>query len=51
VAVLRDGRLVLPTPDTALETGDEVLALATDPDTEAQLGQLLSGEQDGPSPV
>jgi trk system potassium uptake protein TrkA len=44
VAVLRDGRLVLPTPDTALEGGDEVLALATDPDLEAQLGAVLSGE-------
>ncbi|HVU74737.1 MAG TPA: TrkA family potassium uptake protein [Mycobacteriales bacterium] len=47
VAVLRDGRLVLPTPDTALEGGDEVLALATDPDLEAQLGLVLGGEENG----
>ena len=44
VAVLRDGRLVIPTPDTALEGGDEVLALATDPDLEAQLGTVLGGD-------
>jgi len=46
VAVLRDGRLVLPTPDTALEGGDEVLALATDPDLEEQLGRVLGGDED-----
>jgi trk system potassium uptake protein TrkA len=46
VAVLRDGRLVIPTPDTALEAGDEVLALATDPELEAELGSVL-GSEDG----
>jgi len=44
VAVLREGRLVLPTPDMPFEEGDEVLALATEPRLEAELGALLGAE-------
>ena len=42
VAVLRDGRVVLPTPDTALEGGDELLLVATS-EVEGELDVLLSG--------
>jgi trk system potassium uptake protein TrkA len=42
VAVLREGRVVLPTPDTALEGGDELLLVATS-EVEGELDQLLSG--------
>jgi trk system potassium uptake protein TrkA len=41
VVVLRDGRVVLPTPDTTLEIGDEVLAVATTPQAESELAALL----------
>jgi trk system potassium uptake protein TrkA len=41
VVVLRDGRVVLPTPDNTLETGDEVLAVATTPEAESELAALL----------
>jgi trk system potassium uptake protein TrkA len=50
VAVLREGRLVLPTPETALEGGDEVLALSTDAELEPQLATVL-GEATAESPV
>ena len=42
VAVLRDGRVVLPTPDAALEGGDELLLVATS-EVEDELDVLLSG--------
>ena len=42
VAVLREGRVVLPTPDAALEAGDELLLVATS-EVEAELDELLSG--------
>ena len=42
VAVLRDGRVVLPTPDAALEGGDELLLVATS-EVESELDVLLSG--------
>ncbi len=42
VAVLREGRVVLPTPDAALEAGDELLLVATS-EVEAELDVLLSG--------
>lgn len=42
VAVLRDGQVVLPTPDTSLEGGDELLLVATS-EVEAELDVLLSG--------
>ena len=41
VAVLREGRVVLPTPDAALEGGDELLLVATS-EVEAELDALLS---------
>ena len=42
VAVLREGRVVLPTPDAALEAGDELLLVATS-EVEGELDTLLSG--------
>ncbi len=42
VAVLREGRVVLPTPDAALEAGDELLLVATS-EVEDELDTLLSG--------
>ncbi|MDP9466820.1 MAG: TrkA family potassium uptake protein [Actinomycetota bacterium] len=42
VAVLREGRVVLPTPDAALEAGDELLLVATS-EVEGELDELLSG--------
>ena len=42
VAVLRDGRVLVPTPDAALEGGDELLLVAT-AEVEGQLDALLGG--------
>lgn len=42
VAVVRDGRVVVPHGDTTLEPGDEVLALVT-PDSEDELKHVLIG--------
>ncbi len=42
VAILRDGRVIVPTPDAALEGGDELLLVATT-EVEAQLDALLGG--------
>lgn len=50
VAVLRQGRLVLPSPDTPLEPGDEVLALSTDPELEDALARVLGAEEAGSVP-
>jgi trk system potassium uptake protein TrkA len=41
VAILREGRVVLPSPEGTLEVGDEVLAVATSTETEDQLARLL----------
>jgi len=46
VAILREGRVVLPAPDGTLEAGDEVLAVATTSDVEGQLAALLGGTAD-----
>lgn len=43
VAILREGRVVLPAPDNTLEAGDEVLAVTTTADVEGQLATLLGG--------
>ncbi|WP_239394909.1 TrkA family potassium uptake protein [Frankia sp. CiP3] len=44
VAILRDGRVVLPSPDATLEEGDEVLAVVTaGGDVEEALSQALGG--------
>jgi trk system potassium uptake protein TrkA len=50
VAVLREGRVVLPTPDAALEAGDELLLVATS-EVEGELDQLLSGHAPRQRPV
>ena len=42
VAVLRDGRVLVPTPETALEGGDELLLVAT-AEVEGALDALLGG--------
>ena len=41
VAILRDGRVIVPSPDGALEAGDELLLVATT-EAEAELDTLLS---------
>jgi trk system potassium uptake protein TrkA len=43
VAILRGGRVVLPTSDSTLEAGDEVLAVTTTSEAESQLDILLGG--------
>ena len=50
VAVLREGRVVLPTPDAALEAGDELLLVATS-EVEGELDQLLSGHAPRQRPI
>ncbi len=50
VAVLREGRVVLPTPDAALEAGDELLLVATS-EVEDELDQLLSGHAPRHRPI
>ena len=42
VAILRDGRVIVPNNDDPLEAGDELL-FVTSEDVEHELGQLLSG--------
>ena len=42
VAVLRDGRVIVPTPDATLEGGDELLLVAT-VEVEPELRDLLGG--------
>lgn len=41
VAILREGRVIVPAPDNALEAGDELLLVATT-EVEAELDALLS---------
>lgn len=42
VAILRDGRVIVPSPDAALEGGDELLLVATT-EVEDELNALLGG--------
>ena len=42
VAILRSGRVLVPTPDDPLEAGDELMFVAA-PDVEEQLSELLTG--------
>ena len=42
VAIVRDGKVVVPRGDTVMAVGDEVLALVT-PDSERQVQELLVG--------
>jgi len=44
VAILRDGRVIVPSPDAALEGGDELLLVATT-EVEDELDALLGGHQ------
>ena len=44
VAVLRDGRVIVPTPEDALEGGDELLLVAT-VEVEDELDALLGGHR------
>ena len=44
VAVLREGRVIVPTPDAALEGGDELLFVATT-EVEDELDALLGGHR------
>jgi len=47
VAILRDGRVIVPSSDDPLEGGDELL-FVTNQDVEADLARLLhAGEQAG----
>jgi trk system potassium uptake protein len=42
VAILREGRVLVPTPDDTLEPGDELMFVATQ-DVEDELAELLGG--------
>jgi trk system potassium uptake protein TrkA len=44
VAILRDGRVIVPSPDIALEAGDELLLVATT-EVEGELDRLLGGHR------
>jgi trk system potassium uptake protein TrkA len=44
VAILRDSRVIVPSPDDPLEGGDELLFVASQ-DVEAELSTLLHGGQ------
>jgi NhaP-type Na+/H+ and K+/H+ antiporter len=44
VAVLREGHVVIPQPETRLVAGDELMAIAT-PETEEELRNAVLGEQ------
>jgi trk system potassium uptake protein TrkA len=46
VAILRDGHVVIPQPETVLADGDEVLALAS-PGAEGALRSAIMGEAEG----
>ncbi len=50
VAVLRDGHVVIPQPETVLAAGDEVVAL-TAPNSEEQLRRLVCGDGQGGPPM
>lgn len=45
VAILREGKVVIPTPDTPLAAGDEVLAVTTTPEVEDSLGRILGSPE------
>jgi trk system potassium uptake protein len=44
VAILREGRVIVPSPDISLEAGDELLLVAT-AEVENELDQLLGGHR------
>jgi trk system potassium uptake protein TrkA len=47
VAIIREGHVVIPQPETVISDGDEVLAL-TVPDAESALRSAVLGEGEGP---
>jgi trk system potassium uptake protein TrkA len=47
VAILRDGRVVVPSPDAPFEAGDELLAVTTTPAVEIELQRVLAGSGSG----
>jgi trk system potassium uptake protein TrkA len=47
VAILREGQVIVPTPDAALEGGDELLLVAT-AEVESELDALLGGHAPRP---
>ncbi len=47
VAILREGQVIVPTPDAALEGGDELLLVATS-EVESELDALLGGHAPRP---
>jgi trk/ktr system potassium uptake protein len=50
VAILREGHVVIPQPESVLAGGDEILALV-DPEAEEQLRQAILGQQETESPT
>ena len=44
VVILREGRVIVPSPDISLEAGDELLLVATT-EVEAELDALLGGHR------
>jgi len=51
VAILRDGHVVIPQPETTIGPGDEIMAIAT-PENEDRLRRAILGEElPPPSPV
>ena len=44
VAILRDGKVVLPAPDAPIEGGDELFLIATTLEVEAQLSELFESK-------
>jgi trk system potassium uptake protein TrkA len=49
VAILRDGHVVIPQPETVIARGDEIVALAS-PDAEAAIRQAIVGDVEGGTP-
>ena len=49
VAIIREGRPIVPSPDAPLESGDELLFVATS-DMGPELEQLLAPHEHGPDP-
>jgi Trk K+ transport system NAD-binding subunit len=48
VAILREGHVVIPQPETQIVAGDEVMAIAT-PETEGKLREAILGPSRRPS--
>ena len=49
VAILRDGHVVIPQPETVIARGDEIVALAS-PDAESAIRQAIVGDSAGGTP-